>query len=474
VFIDYTVDVVATAALVLYGIYFAVATIGVLLIRRGHGRRRWSGLLLIVAGLVAAGLLTFMSSRYWFEGHQIIGISLRGLGITVGSVILPFGLGVLLAWSLSSWLVRQANAILWLTSLAGVLGLSLGIGTVGTMQLIALSQAQQPKLYEPGSNGIQIEKGFALTAFSQGSLHLPTSLRFGPDGQLYVSDYNGHVWAIPIKDGVAGQPRLFAEGFVEPVGLAWRGSELYVASHGKISVLRDSQGNGRADQIRDIVTSLPTRLYDWHSNNGLAFGPDGRLYFPVGSSSDASPETHKHAASILSVNPDGSDLRVFATGVRNPFTLAFNSVGDLFATDNGPDNFTNTPPDKLNYIVEGADYGFPRYFDAPPPGSGTRGPIAQFPPHASADGLAFYEAAQFPKEYRDNAFVVTFHRGEVYRVQLAKTPSGDYSANTSMFVKGLVQPLDITVGPDGSLYIADWGASAIYRISYPSTNTLVH
>jgi glucose/arabinose dehydrogenase len=247
-----------------------------------------------------------------------------------------------------------------------------------------------------------------------------------------------------------------------------------VASHGKISVLRDSTGHGRADQIHDIVTNLPTRLYDWHSNNGLAFGPDGRLYFPVGSTSDSSPETHKYAASILSVNPDGSDLRVFATGVRNPFALAFNSRGDLFATDNGPDTFTETPPDELNQIVEGADYGFSKYFGVPPVGSATRGPIALFPPHASADGIAIYDAAQFPAEYKDNAFVVSFHRGEVYRVQLVKSPSGDYLTNTSMFANGLDEPLDITVGPDGGLYIADWGDSAIYRVGYAATNTYVH
>lgn len=68
--------------------------------------------------------------------------------------------------------------------------------------------------------------------------------------------------------------------------------------------------------------------------------------------------------------------------------------------------------------------------------------------------------------HKDNAFVVTFHLGRIYRVQLAKTPTGDYLAYTAMFASGLVNPLDITVGPDGSLYIADWGDDAIYRISY--------
>lgn len=465
-FIEWTVDLVSTTALVAYASYSAIALLGLILILRGHGRRRWMGLLLIAAGSGATALLTLMSSKYWIERHQIIAIPLKQFAITVGSVLLPFGLGIVLALGLGLWIVRQTKASYWFLIVAGSLVFSLVVASIGTTQLIKLTQDEQPKVYNPTATASRIEKGFSLTLFSQESFHLPTSLRFGPDGQLYVSDYNGDIWAIPIKDGVAGHPRLFGSGFLDPVGLAWRGNELYVASHGKISVLRDSEGTGSADQTRDIVTDLPSRLYDWHSNYGPAFGPDGRLYFPLGATTDSSPETHKYAASILSVNPDGSDLRVFATGVRNPYSLAFNSVGDLFATDNGPDNFTVTPGDELNYIVAGADYGFPRYFDFPLVGSGTRAPTALFPPHASADGLAFYEGNQFPAEYKDNAFVPTFHRGEIYRVQLAKAPSGDYLANVSMFANGFSNPLDIAMGPDGSMYIADWGDSAIYRISY--------
>jgi glucose/arabinose dehydrogenase len=422
---------------------------------------------LIFAGAGGAALLTLLSSKYWIERHQIVGIPLKQFTITVGSVILPFGLGLVAAVWLGYWMVKQASARAWFLGVGGILLFSVAAGTVGTTQLVKLTQDKQPKVYSPDvTEEVRVEKGFTVTLFSNESFHLPTSLRFGPDGQLYVSDYNGDIWAVPVQGGAAGHPRLFAQGFLEPVGLAWRGNDLYVASHGIISIARDTKGSGHADQIKDILTGLPSRVYDWHSNYGMAFGPDGRLYFPLGSTSDSSPETDKYAGSILSANPDGSDLRIFAKGVRNPFSVAFNSAGDLFATDNGPDTFTVTPPDELNYIVEGGDYGFPRYFGIPPAGSGTRAPIALFPAHASADGIAFYQANQFPPAYKDNAFVVAFHRGELYRVQLAKAPGGDYVASLSMFANGFDNPLDLTVGPDGSLYVATWGGSAIYRISY--------
>jgi glucose/arabinose dehydrogenase len=211
---------------------------------------------------------------------------------------------------------------------------------------------------------------------------------------------------------------------------------------------------------------MPARIYHFHANNGILFGPDGRIYFAVGSTTDADVETYQYAASILSVEPDGSNLRTYAVGVRNPYRMAFNSNGDLFATENGPNGLAVTPSDELNHIVEGADYGFPRYFGLAPPGSGTMSPVALFPPHASADGIVFYQDDQFPAEYFDNAFVTLLHFGEVYRVQLTRDARGDYTSRLSVFVTGLLNPVDIASGPDGSLYVIDFGQSVIYQISY--------
>jgi glucose/arabinose dehydrogenase len=466
--IDWNIDSKALIALLLYAVYLAVALTGVILVWRGQQGRRWSGFLFILAGLAAAALLTLMSSKYWIAHHQVIAVPLRPLAVTVGGTLLPVALGLALAFGLARWFLRRTQSPQWILALSGTLLAMTGIGVLGTQVLIRQTLASQPRLYTPDSplNQLVLHKDFSLSVFSHGGFQLPTSLRFGPDGRLYVADYNGNIWAIPVKDRAAGQPEIYATGFDKPVGLAWRGNDLYVASSGRISVIRNGADPAHAGKTDVLVSDLPTHHYIWHSNEGLAFGPDGRLYFPVGSTTDAAAETYRYAASILSVNPDGSDLQVFARGVRNPYSLAFNSANDLFATDNGPDNFTNTPGDELNHIVQGGDYGFPRYFEQPPEDSGTIGPVALFPPHASADGIAFYNGSQFPSEYKDNAFVALFQWGQIYRVQLVKNANGDYLAATSVFAQGFHDPLDLTVGPDGCLYLASWGDSAIFRICY--------
>jgi glucose/arabinose dehydrogenase len=163
-----------------------------------------------------------------------------------------------------------------------------------------------------------------------------------------------------------------------------------------------------------------------HSNNGIAFGPDGRLYFGVGSTTEGQVEQNEHAAAVLSVKPDGSDLRVFARGFGNPFDIAFNPEGQLFGGDNSPQGEGEDPPDEYNHIVEGGHYGFPYFYGDPPDNGGTIGAMVTFPPHATPTGTTFYIGNTYPKEYRDSAFVALWNRGEIARVEVARAPSGNY------------------------------------------------
>jgi glucose/arabinose dehydrogenase len=456
-------------ALTLYTLCLGAVIGGAFLFVRWRDRRRWVGILFILEGIVIAVLLTLMSSRYWLTGGEgIIDLDLRPLAFNVAGVLLPLGFSLATVLVLGLIISRLIHGRLAWIALALPLALLPLVFVGGALQLVSITQANRLVPRDPQKGEITLLPGFSANIFSQEGFHVPTSIAFGPDGVLYVCDYNGDVWAVPDRDGdgVAETPQVYARGLFEPVGLVWRGDALYLASHGKVSTLRDTDGDGTVDEIRDIVTGLPSRIYPWHSNNDLTFGPDGRLYFGVGSTTDAGPITYPYETQILSVNPDGSDLRVFATGVRNPYDLAFNAAGDLFATDNGPNALVLTPGDEFNHIVEGGDYGFPDYFEQPPPNSNTRGPLVIFPPHSSADGVVFYHANQFPLEYQDNAFVPLWHRGEVYRIRLTKMPDGEYMANASVFAGGFLHPLDVTVGPDGSLYLTDYGTSAIYRITY--------
>lgn len=321
--------------------------------------------------------------------------------------------------------------------------------------------------------GISVPAGFRVDLYAEG-LDNPTSLAFGPDGRLYVSQLNGRISAVTDadNDGLGDRVEVFAEGFASPLGLAWRGGELYVSSRGTVSVVRDTDGDGRADVRNDIITGLPSGR---HQTNGLAFGPDGRLYIGQGSTDDHGEDgVTPLEASILRANHDGTDLRVYASGLRNPYDLAFHPVtGELFATDNGRDTPATGVSDELNVVIEGGHYGWPDCWDV---GEGDRcegtiPPVVELPEHSSADGLAFYTGRLFPPQYENVLFVALWggHSdptvGRKVVAVVLNNPGTGWQGTVYDFAFGFVNPLDVTVGPDGALYVADFGAGRVYRIS---------
>ena len=342
-----------------------------------------------------------------------------------------------------------------------------------------------PAFVQAGAASPQVSvlPGFRVSAyFTFTSYTYPTSIAFGPDGKLYVASLTGYVYALEDTDGdnVADSQITFASGLPLPLGLAWQGDELFVSVNEKIQALEDTDSDDIADQTRDVVTGLPTG--GSHRNNGIAFGPDGRLYVTMGSSCNACNETDPRRATILQFDLDGGSLDlgtldtyatyIYAMGVRNAYDLAFYpGTSDLFATDNGRDDLgPDAPPEELNHVVQGAHYGWPHCWSGgSDPGwevycTWARQPVATFSAHASADGFAFYDAAEFSPQYWNDAFVALFNAGRVDWVDIVST-GGSYAATVSTFATGFDQPLDIAVGPDGALYVADYGDGTIYRIA---------
>jgi glucose/arabinose dehydrogenase len=316
---------------------------------------------------------------------------------------------------------------------------------------------------------IRVPPGFAVSVYARG-LVAPTAMAFGPDGRLYVTQTGGRVVVI----GKSRRPARFASGFPTPLGLAWRGSTLYVSRSGGLDAVRLS-GGGAVDR-RTVVKGLPYKL---HQQDNVIVGRDGRLYLGNGSTCDACRERDPRSATILSLRPDGSDLRVVARGLRNPYGLAIQPrTGRLYASVNGQDKLGKAEPaEAVVEVRRGRFFGWP---DCRPSfetlrlvGScdGVSPPVAYLEPHSSADGMAFYTGRSFPSAYRGDLFVAEWgeylsRRHGRKLVHLAFDRRGrPLARRATTFATGFDHPLAVAVDPvSGDLLVADWGRGTIYAI----------
>jgi glucose/arabinose dehydrogenase len=444
---------------VLMALWGATIALGIALIAR---RRFVLGGLLVAEGALAVAAQIALSTIPVGIGDPLLRVTRNELLIAAGAGAVAFVIALVV-------LLRKRDAAAnALKPKAAAIAMPLLVPLVAAGALFATSQLSIPERErerDPGKRAIELPAGFSANIYAQDIPDNPTTMTFAPGGKLFIADISGAIWQGEEVSGThtLGALTKFADGFNLLTGLAWRDGELYVSSAGKVEALRDTNGDGVADARRTLVDGLPALIFMPHSNNSLTFGPDGRLYFGVGATQDGGKETRQYAASILSVSPDGGDVKVVASGFGNPFEVAFNKAGDLFSGDNqglaSPDGAP--PPDEFNYIVPGSDYN-----DLDLSNAAAREPIVQFPAHATPVGLTFYTGNTYPPEYLDNAFIALWTRGEVARIALTKTPQGDYRAAPAVWAKGFLYPIDVVNGPDGNLYVADFGTRVIYRITY--------
>ncbi len=308
-------------------------------------------------------------------------------------------------------------------------------------------------------------------------------------GVLYVGSRGaGKVHAVRFDAAFrAGAVTQIAEGLNMPSGLAWKDGALYVAAVSRI--LRYDDIDRRLDRppAPVIVTdSLPRDTH--HGWKFIAFGPDGKLYVPVGAPCNICAPDDPYAA-ILRMNADGSGREVFARGVRNSVGFDWSPLDRvLWFTDNGRDWLgDDSPPDELNRAPRAAmHFGYPFCHggDVADPEFGARRKCAEFEPpaqklgaHVASLGMRFYTGSVFPAEYRNQIFIAehgSWNRSSKvgYRISLVRVRDGKVVAYES-FASGWLQgdsawgrPADVLVLPDGSLLVADDYAGAIYRISY--------
>jgi glucose/arabinose dehydrogenase len=293
---------------------------------------------------------------------------------------------------------------------------------------------------------IHVPHGYATTTYASGLQH-PTAMSFGPDGRLYVSEDGGAI--VSVARG-SRHPRPFASKLLVPLGLLWRGRTLYVSESGKVEALR--RGGAR----HTVVSGLP---YGRHQQDAIVAGPDGRLYLGSGSTCDACVEHDRRSAAVLSFLPDGGDLRVVASGLRNPYGLVFART-TLYATVNGRDKLGVTEPAEMVVRIRPrARYGWPdcwpSYALRRLVGSctGVARPVAYLEPHSSADGIAFWRGDLFVAEWGE--YLHRKHGRVVVRIRAGRV---------TRFATGFDHPLALAVDPSGDLLVADWGRGTIYAI----------
>jgi glucose/arabinose dehydrogenase len=210
----------------------------------------------------------------------------------------------------------------------------------------------------------------------------------------------------------------------------------------------------------------------------------------VGAPGNVGVYKNEQFATIMRMNPDGSDLEIFAAGVRDSVGFAWDpQTAELWFTDNGRDWLGNhLPPDELNHApTAGLNFGFPYVFgqNVPDPDYFSRAPAgAKFEPaaldleaHVAPLGLRFYTGTMFPASYRGQIFVAEHGSWNSttpvgYRVVLIRMANGR-AVSQEVFAQGWLQarsawgrPVDVLVMPDGALLVSDDRAGTVYRISY--------
>lgn len=297
---------------------------------------------------------------------------------------------------------------------------------------------------------VRVPRGYGVVTYVRG-LDRPTAMAFSPRGVLHLTQEGGEVVRI---DPRTRRPRVVLRGFRTPLGLAWHRGALYVSAQG--ALWRVSRGR------RAIVSNLP---YGRHQqDNVVAYR--GRLYFGSGSTCDVCVERSRLSAAVLSVRPDGRDLRVVARGLRNPFGLAVDPrTKRLYASVNERDDLgENEPAETIVEIRAGRHFGWPRcwpsYRQKRLRGrcAGVTPPIAYLEPHSSPDGIAFWRGGLFVAEWGE--YNKRTHGRKVSRVVVR----GRRAGAVSTFATGFEHPLAVAVDRRGTLLVADYGRGVVYRI----------
>lgn len=340
---------------------------------------------------------------------------------------------------------------------------------------------------KPRSATLQVPAGFAVSLFAS-DLDMPRTLRTAPNGEVFLAESG----AGRVRVFTGQQSRVFASGLTQPFGIAfWPPGPsprfVYVGETNR--VVRFPYPNGGPPEV--IVPSLPE---GGHWTRDVTFSADGtHMFVSVGSATNDmlgfGPESEQNRADVLSFTPDGKDLRIYASGLRNCSAEAIQPrTGALWCAVNERDGLgDNLPPDYATSVQDGGFYGWPWFYiganrDPRHPEAAARSvivPDVLIQPHSAPLGITFYDQQAFPAEYRGDAFVAlhgSWNRStrtgyKVIRLRFVNgRPTGEYEDFLTGFVRSdsavWGRPVGITVTADGALLVSEDGNGTIWRIAY--------
>jgi glucose/arabinose dehydrogenase len=340
----------------------------------------------------------------------------------------------------------------------------------------------------PDVGSLVAPPGFTVTTYA--SVPGARFMTLSPDGVVYVSQ--SHIGKI-VKlidngHGTADSVVVVAEGLNLPHGMAFHHGFFYVANtDGVVRLTLGPDGKATGDPVYVNHYSHGSG----HSTRTIVFGPDSAMYVSIGSSCNLCVEQDSDRAVVMRYDEDGSHGRVFARGLRNAVGLAVSPSGAIWATVNERDNIEpdheNLPPDELEILQDGGNYGWPYcYGHTPNPEFASESarcasvtvPALGFQAHSAPLGIAFLAgASQFPRDYQGDV-LVAFHGSwnraiptgdKVVRVHVVNGRPVSYDD----FITGWQRydgsrwgrPVGIVVARDGSVLISDDASGTIYRVT---------
>jgi glucose/arabinose dehydrogenase len=363
------------------------------------------------------------------------------------------------------------------------------------------SATNGPKLVaRPANAWPKAPQGFTVGLYATG-LNNPRLMRTAPNGDIFLAETSGgdiKVFRGLSPEGKPQQVQVFATGLNTPFGIAFyplgpNPQWLYVANMDSVVRFPYHTGDLTSTGAAQHLAELPSGGH--HRSRDIQFSPDGeKMFVSVGSQEnvDDTP-AEKNRADILAYNPDGSGLRIYASGIRNAVGLAVNpKTGELWCSVNERDGLgNNLVPDYITHVQEGGFYGWPWWYMGGHQDPRLAGqhpelkdkvitPDVILQPHNASLQMTFYEGKQFPAQYQGDVFAAehgSWNRApragyEVIRVPLHQT--GHATGEYQDFLTGFVvddrsvwgRPVGVTVSPDGSLLVSDDGSGSIWRITY--------